>query len=200
MQQPISTEQSSVFARRSGVAPIVPIAAGTVQPSAVAPTIPVDVPSCQETKEAFQEVSTAFQDMSTKHGQIQGSLQVLASTVKALKQAQQGEVASSVQVQETLRRIASVASDLEAKLSATSVAQEQSWVTAERAQILSEKAMRETQMLQLMQQATAAELKEEVQCDACWRVLYSCKLFLYACSLFSTQRLSRQTTGLTITD
>ena len=81
---------------------------------------------------------------------------------EALKQAQQGEVASSVQVQETLRRTASVASDLEAKLSATSVAQEQSRVTAERAQILSEKAMRETQMLQLTQQATAAELKEEV--------------------------------------
>ena len=69
----------------------------------------------RRTKEAFQEVSSAFQEMSTKHGQIQGSLQVLASTVEALKQAQQGEVASSVQVQETLRRTASVASDLEAK-------------------------------------------------------------------------------------
>ena len=74
----------------------------SVQPSAVAPIVPVDVPSHQETKEAFQEVASAFQDMSTKHGQIQGSLQVLASTVEALKQAQQGEVASSAQVQETL--------------------------------------------------------------------------------------------------
>ena len=89
-------------------------------------------------------------------------MQVLASTVEALKQAQQGEVASSVQVQETLRRIASVASDLEAKLGATSVAQEQLRVTAERAQIMSEKAMRELQMLQLTQQATAGELKDEV--------------------------------------
>ena len=53
-------------------------------------------------------------------------------------------------------------SDLEAKLSALSVAQEQSRVTAERAQILSEKALRETQMMQLQQQTTAAELKEEV--------------------------------------
>ena len=56
---------------------------------------------------------------------------MLASTVEALKQGQQGEVASSVQVQETLRRMASVASDLEAKLSASSVAQEQLRVTAE---------------------------------------------------------------------
>ena len=98
--------------------------------------------------------------MSAKHGQIQGSLQVLANMVEALKQAQQGEVASSVQ--KTLRRTASVASNLEAKLSATSVAHEQSQVTIERAQILSEKAMRETQMLQLTQQAIAAQLKEEV--------------------------------------
>ena len=56
---------------------------------------------------------------------------MLVSTVEALKQAQQGEVASSVQVQETLRRTASVASDLEAKLGATSVAQEQSQLIAE---------------------------------------------------------------------
>ena len=149
MQQPTPTEQSSVFAGCSGVARTVPVAEGSVQPSAVAPTVPVDVPSHQETKEAFQEVSSAFEDMSAKHGQMPGSLQVLASTVEALKQAQQGDVASSVQMQETLRRTASVASDLEAKLGATSVAQEQSRVTAERAQMTSEKAMRELQMLQL---------------------------------------------------
>ena len=162
MQAPIPTAQSSVFAGRSGVAPTVPIATGSVQPSVVAPTVPVDVPSRQETKEAFQEVSSAFQDMSTKHGKIQGSLQVLASMVEALKQAQQGEVASSAQVQEMLCRTALVASDLEAKLGATSVAQEQSRVTIERAQIMSEKAIREMQMLQLTQQATAVELKDEV--------------------------------------
>ena len=69
---------------------------------------------------------------------------------------------SLAQVQEMLCCIASVASDLEAKLGATSAAQEQSRVTAERAQILSEKAMRETQMLQLTQQATPVELKDEV--------------------------------------
>ena len=70
MQQPVSTEQSSVCAGRSGVAPTVPVVAGSVQPSDVAPTVPMDVPSRQETKEAFQEVLTTFQDMSTKHGQI----------------------------------------------------------------------------------------------------------------------------------
>ena len=93
------TAQLSVFVGRSGVAPTIPVARGTVQPSAVAPTIPVDVLSHQETKEAFQEVSSAFKDMSKKHGQIQGGLQVLASTVEALKQAQQGEPESSAQLQ-----------------------------------------------------------------------------------------------------
>ena len=70
MRQPAPTEQSSVFAGRSGVAPTVPVAAESVQPSAVATTVPVDVLSRQEMKEAFQEVSSAFQDMSAKHGQI----------------------------------------------------------------------------------------------------------------------------------
>ena len=131
MQVLTPTAQLSVFVGRSGVAPTIPIAAGSMQPSAIAPTIPVDVPSRQETKEAFQEVSSAFQDMSAKHGQIQGSLQVLASMVEALKQAQQGEVESLAQVQEMLHRIAAVASDLEVRLGATSVAQEQSRIIAE---------------------------------------------------------------------
>ena len=82
--------------------------------------------------------------------------------VKALKQVQHGEVESSTQVQETLQRTALVASDLKVRLGATSAAQEQSRVTIEGVQIVSEKAMRETQMLQVSQQATIVELKNEV--------------------------------------
>ena len=85
MQTPAPTVQSNVFAGRSGVAPTVLVGEGSEQLSAVAPIIPMDVLSRQETKEAFQEVSSAFQYMSAKHEQIQGSLQVLASTVEALK-------------------------------------------------------------------------------------------------------------------
>ena len=95
MQAPAPTKQWSVFAGCNGVAPTVPVARGSVQPSAITPTIPMDVLSSQETKEAFQEVSSAFPDMSIKHGKIRGSLQVLVSMVEALKQAQQGEVESS---------------------------------------------------------------------------------------------------------
>ena len=55
-----------------------------------------------------------------------------------------------------------MASDLEARLGATSVAQEQSRVIAERAQIVNEKAMRETQILQVAHKAIVVELKDEV--------------------------------------
>ena len=54
--------------------------------------------------------------------------------VAVLKQAQRGEVESSAQVQATLERTASVASDLEARLGAASMVQEQSRITAEQAQ------------------------------------------------------------------
>ena len=45
MQVQAPTAQSSVFAGGSGVAPTILVAGGSVQSSAVAPTIPVDVPS-----------------------------------------------------------------------------------------------------------------------------------------------------------
>ena len=49
MQQLAPTAQSSIFAGQSGVAPTVPIVARSVQPTAIAPTVPMDVPSCPET-------------------------------------------------------------------------------------------------------------------------------------------------------
>ena len=82
--------------------------------------------------------------------------------VEAVKQAQQGEVEALVQVQETLHRTTSVASELEARLGATCVAQEESQAIAKRVQFVSEQAIKETKMLPAMQQATAAELKQQV--------------------------------------
>ena len=82
--------QSSVFAQSSGIAPTVPVVGGLPSIGTMTPTVPIDVPSRQETKEAFEEVSSAFKGMTEKHGQMQGDLQTLVSTVEALKQAQQG--------------------------------------------------------------------------------------------------------------
>ena len=94
--------QSSVFAHPSAFAPTIPLTGGSEQIGFVAPTIPLDVPTRQETKKAFEEVSSAFQDMSVQHGQIKGGLQVLASMVEALRQAKQGEMETTSQGQETL--------------------------------------------------------------------------------------------------
>ena len=82
--------------------------------------------------------------MTEKHGQMQCDLQTLASTVAALKQAQQGEAESSAQVQDIVCRTASVASDLEARLGAASVVQEQSCMTAEQAQRMNQQVIAET--------------------------------------------------------
>ena len=45
MQAPTSTEQLRIFVGCSGVAPTVPVIEGRVQTSAIAPTVPVDMPS-----------------------------------------------------------------------------------------------------------------------------------------------------------
>ena len=77
--------QSSVFAHPSAFAPTIPVIGGSGQTGSIAPTIPLDLPTRQETKKAFEEIPSAFQDMSAQHGQIKGGLQVLASAVEALR-------------------------------------------------------------------------------------------------------------------
>ena len=165
-QSPVSraapTMQSSIVGTPSAFASTIPIAGGSEHIGTVSTTIPVGVPTLEETKAAFGEVSSAFQDMSAKHGQIQGNLQTLASTVAALSQAKREEQEASSQVQETLKRTASVASELEMRLGEQSVIQEQSRITAERAQTLGEQAIRETRQLQIRHQSTAQELKQSM--------------------------------------
>ena len=80
------TAQSSVFAQPSAVATTIPVTAASWgrRSESVAPMIPVEVATLEDTKAAFQEVSSTFRDMSTQHCQIQGNLQTLASTVQAL--------------------------------------------------------------------------------------------------------------------
>ena len=94
------TVQSSVFVQSSAFATTILVAAasGSGQPGDVAPTVPVEVPTFEVTRAAFQEVSSIFRDMSSQHGQIQGNLQTLASIVHALRQAKQEEQETSVQV------------------------------------------------------------------------------------------------------
>ena len=116
----------------------------------------------EEMKAAFGEVSSEFQDMLAKHGQIQGNLQSLGTTVATLSQAKREEQEASSQVQQTLQRTALVASELEMRLGEQSVIQEQFRITVECAQTLGEQAIRETRQLQIRHQSTAQELKQFV--------------------------------------
>ena len=78
------------------------------------------------------------------------NLQTLASIVQELRQAKQEEQATSIQVQETLKRTASVASELEMRMGEQPTMQEQSRMTAERAQQIGKQVLQETRQLQLM--------------------------------------------------
>ena len=89
-------------------------------------------------------------------------MQALANTVQALRQSKQEEQQTSVQVQETLKRTASVASELEMRIGKQSVMQEQLRMTAKRAQQIGEQALQETRQLQVTQQSAATELKRLV--------------------------------------
>ena len=67
-----------------------------------------------------------------------------------------------MEVQETLKHIASVASELELHVDNQSAMQEQLRITAKRAQQIGEQALQETRQLQVTQQSAATELKRSV--------------------------------------
>ena len=71
--------------------------------------------------------------MSAQHGQIQEGVRVGQYHFEALRQAKLGEVETMAQVQQTLQRAVYVTSDLEARVSATKVLQEQAKTMAEHA-------------------------------------------------------------------
>ena len=77
----------------------------TVQPTEVvgASTVPVDVPTREETKQAFAEVSSALRDVSTQHDEVQAGMQSLASGVETLRRARAADLETSAQVQATLQ-------------------------------------------------------------------------------------------------
>ena len=78
---------------------------GTVQSTEVvgAPTVPVDVPTREETKQAFAEVSSVLRDVSTQHDEVQAGMQSLASGVETLRRARAADLETSAQVQATLQ-------------------------------------------------------------------------------------------------
>ena len=67
-----------------------------------ATTIPVDIPSREETQQAFAEVSSALRDVSSQHDEVRAGMQSLASGVETLRRARAVDVETTAQVQATL--------------------------------------------------------------------------------------------------
>ena len=80
------------------------------------PTIPVNAPTREETKQAFEEVSLTFQTMSSQHEVAKARMQALASGIKELRHACTGNVEMMAQVKATLQQTLSASSQLEMRL------------------------------------------------------------------------------------
>ena len=57
-----------------------------------APTIVVDAPSCEETKQAFAEVSSALQQTSSVQEEVHAEMQSLATGMEELRHTRAGDV------------------------------------------------------------------------------------------------------------
>ena len=60
-----------------------------------APIVPVDIPTREETKQAFAEVSSALRDVSSQHEEVQAGMQSLASGVETLRRARAADLETS---------------------------------------------------------------------------------------------------------
>ena len=79
-------------------------------------TIPVDAPSCAETRQAFDEVSLALHSVSSAHEEVKAGMQTLASGVEELHRARASDVETTAQIQCTLQRMLSASGDLEMRV------------------------------------------------------------------------------------
>ena len=62
------------------------------------PTIVVDAPSCEETKQAFAEVSSALQQASSAHEEVRIGMQSLAIGIEELRRTRAGDVETTAQL------------------------------------------------------------------------------------------------------
>ena len=92
------TRQSAV-AGQSQTSPIVPVQSTQV---IALPTILVNAPTWEETKQAFEEVSSAFQAVLSQHEEVKAGMQALASGVEELRRARTGDIETTAQIKATL--------------------------------------------------------------------------------------------------
>ena len=140
----------------------------TVQSTEIigAPTVPVDLPTREETTQAFAEVSSVLRSVSTQHDEVRAGMQSLASGVETLQRARVGDEERSAQVQATLERTLSVSSSLEARLEQAEVSQAQARTAAAEAHISSQRALQQAARLQEEQTKISEQLQQSLSIQA----------------------------------
>ena len=131
-----------------------------------APTVPVDIPSRQETTQAFAEVSSVLRNVSTQHDEVRAGMESLASGVETLRRARAVDVEQSAQVQATLERTLSVSSSLEARMEQAEMSQAQAKTAAAEAHLASQRALQQAAQLKEEQDKTAQQLQHSLSAQA----------------------------------
>ena len=158
-----ATQQSDVVGPSGSVAPTIPVQSTQVL---AATTIPVDTPSREETRQAFDEVSSALHSVSSAHEEVKAGMQTLASGVEQLHRARAGDVETTAQIQRTLQRTLSASGDLEQRVGQAEQTQAQARAAAEEARQASERALQRAAQLQIEQEKTSQQVTQTLVSQA----------------------------------
>ena len=165
------TLQSNIAGVRGSASVLSPLPASVLSPLPStevvgATTIPVDIPSREETQQAFAEVSSALRDVSSQHDEVRAGMQSLASGVETLRRARAVDVETTAQVQATLQRTLSTSSSLEARMEQAELSQAQAQSAAAEAHLASQRALQQAARLREEQTKTAQQLEESLSAQA----------------------------------
>ena len=158
-----ATQQSGVASPSGSAAPTVPVQSTEVITAA---TTPVDAPSREETRQAFDEVSSALHSVSSAHEEVKARMQTLASGVEQLHCARAGDVETTAQIQRTLQRTLSASGDLEMRVSQAKQSQAQARAAADEARMASESALQRAAQLQMEQEKTSQQVTQTLVSQA----------------------------------
>ena len=158
-----ATQQSGVVGPSGSVAPTVPVQSTEVHAAA---TVPIDAPSREETRQAFDEVSSALHSVSSAHEEVKPGMQTLASGVEQLHRARAGDVETTAQIQRTLQRTLSTSGDLEQRVGQAEQTQAQARAAAEEARQASERALQRAAQLQMEQEKTSQQMTQTLVSQA----------------------------------
>ena len=158
-----ATQQSGVVGPSGSAVPTVPVQSTEVIAAA---TTPVDAPSREETRQAFDEVSSALHSVSSAHEEVKAGMQTLASGVEQLHRARAGDVETTAQIQRTLQRTLSASGDLEMRVGQAEQSQAQARAAADEARMASERALQRAAQLQMEQEKTSQQVTQTLVSQA----------------------------------